>query len=122
MKKRILVIEDSMELSNSLLEIFDVEGFEAITAANGIEGVRAAKMQHPDLILCDIMMPELDGYGVVEALQQDPQTANIPIVFLTAKQEKGDLEHAAALGITDYIIKPFDVAEMLSTVFKYIRP
>jgi CheY-like chemotaxis protein len=122
MKKQILVIEDSTELSNSLLEIFAVEGLEGISASNGVEGVQLAKSRHPDLILCDIMMPELDGYGVVEALRKEPETADIPIIFLTARQEKTDLERALLLGIVDYIVKPFDVSDMLATVFKYLLP
>ncbi len=114
--RRILVIEDETVVRANILEILDSDDFEAIGAENGRIGVELAKKYIPDLILCDIMMPELDGYGVLDALRKDPATAAIPFIFLTAKADKGDLRHGMNLGADDYLTKPFRRQELLKAI------
>ena len=114
--KKILVIEDNPDLSENLAEILTLSGYEAITAENGKIGVSMAQSENPDLILCDIMMPVLDGYGVLHILSRQSDTAAIPFLFLTAKAEKEDFRHGMTLGADDYITKPFDNAALLQTI------
>lgn len=113
---RILVIEDTPEIRNNVLDFLEAEDFEVMSASNGREGVKLAKNNHFDLILCDIMMPELDGYGVITELRQDPNTADIPFIFLTAKGERSDLRMGMNLGADDYLTKPFTPGELLEAI------
>ena len=114
--KKILLIEDNPEMRENTAEILELAHYEVITATNGKEGVKLAHNQQPDLIICDIMMPELDGYGVLHLLSKDDQTANIPFVFLTAKAEKNDYRKGMTMGADDYLTKPYDDVELLSAV------
>lgn len=114
--KKILVIEDNLEVRENLAEILELSGYEVFTAENGKVGVQAARSNKPDLILCDVMMPELDGFGVLRILDQTPLTADIPFVFLTAKAEKDDFRKGMNLGADDYITKPFDDVELLDAI------
>lgn len=114
--KKILVIEDNLEVRENLAEILELSGYEVVTAENGKVGVQAARINKPDLILCDVMMPELDGFGVLRILDQTPVTADIPFVFLTAKAEKDDFRKGMNLGADDYITKPFDDVELLDAI------
>lgn len=114
--KKILVIEDEDSIRSNLLEILSVAEFEAIGAENGQLGVDIARQEHPDLILCDIMMPLLDGYGVLNALQEDAFTATIPVICLTAKSERSDLRKAMEMGASDYLTKPFTRVELLKAI------
>ncbi|NEO32361.1 MAG: response regulator [Symploca sp. SIO3C6] len=114
--KKILVIEDEIFIRDNLIELLEIEGFEALGADNGEQGVLFAQQQHPDLILCDVMMPELDGFGVLEQLRQDPVTAKIPFMFLTASADRTNLRKIRELGINDYILKPFNVEKFLEVV------
>ncbi|NRB52792.1 MAG: response regulator [Saprospiraceae bacterium] len=114
--KKILVIEDNLEVRENLAEILELSGYEVTTAENGKIGVQEARTVKPDLILCDVMMPELDGFGVLRILDQNPQTADIPFVFLTAKAEKDDFRKGMNLGADDYITKPFDDVELLDAI------
>ncbi|WP_234488619.1 bifunctional diguanylate cyclase/phosphodiesterase [Oxynema sp. CENA135] len=116
MMKTILVIEDEEFVRANILEILDSMNFETLGAENGKIGVELAQQHLPDLILCDIKMPELDGYGVLTELRQDPTTATIPFIFLTAKAEVADLRQGMNLGADDYLTKPFRRAELLSAV------
>ena len=113
---RILVIEDEEALRVNLQTILEAENFQSMGAANGRIGVDLAREQLPDLILCDVMMPELDGYGVLAELRQDPITATIPFIFLTAKADKSDLRQGMNLGADDYLIKPFRVNELTARI------
>lgn len=115
--KKILVIEDEQSVRLNILKILKFENFESIGAENGEMGVKLAQEQKPDLILCDIMMPVLDGYGVRNALCQDPVTETIPFIFLTAKAERADMRLAMSLGADDYLTKPFSREELLETIF-----
>lgn len=113
---KVLVIEDDINVRENILELLDNEGFSLIEAENGEIGVELAQAQIPDLILCDVMMPELDGYGVLKALRQNPTTVMIPLIFLTAKSDKTDFRQGMEMGADDYIIKPFTRAELLAAI------
>lgn len=113
---KILVIEDNADVRENLAEILELSGYEVITAENGKRGVAAAISEVPDMILCDIMMPELDGFGVLRILSKTPTVAQIPFVFLTAKAEKDDFRRGMGLGADDYITKPFDDVELLDAI------
>lgn len=114
--KKILIIEDEPQTRLNLATVLSMEGFAPITAENGRIGVESAKRENPALILCDVMMPELDGYGVLNALRDDPATASIPFLFLTAKGEKTDLRLGMNSGADDYLTKPIDIADLLAAV------
>jgi DNA-binding NarL/FixJ family response regulator len=114
--KKILIIEDEPEMRRNLATILRLEKFLPITAENGRTGVERAKSDAPDLILCDVMMPELDGYGVLQALRETGATAAIPFIFLTAKGEKPDIRAGMNLGADDYLTKPVAKAELLTAV------
>jgi len=114
--KRILLIEDQPVMRRNIQTILEMEGFEVVSAENGKKGLEAAKRNPPDLILCDVMMPELDGYGVLTALRLNEQTATIPFIFLTAKGEKADLRAGMNLGADDYLAKPVSSDELIAAV------
>lgn len=113
---KILVIEDEESVRENLLDLLEAEDFETISADNGQIGLDLAISQLPDLILCDMMMPELDGYGVLTALRKEPLTATIPFIFLTAKSAKSDFRQGMDLGADDYLTKPFTRSELLSAI------
>lgn len=115
-KPTILIIEDNDDIRESTTEILELANYQVITADNGKSGVDMAVKQHPDLILCDIMMPELDGYGVLYLLNKTPETAAIPFIFLTAKAERIDMRKGMEMGADDYLTKPFDDVELLNAV------
>src|SRR5437762_7008817 len=104
--KKILVIEDEPEMRRNITALLRYKAYEPIAAENGRLGVEMARREKPDLILCDVMMPELDGYGVLRTLQADAKLALIPFIFLTAKGEKDDLRSGMNLGADDYLTKP----------------
>lgn len=116
MKAKILVIEDEYSIRRSIIKILEIDGFEVIEAEDGHQGLLYAKKQHPDLILCDILMPELDGYLVLTEIRQDSSTATVPFIFLTARSSRKDLRHGMELGADDYLIKPFTRDELLNAV------
>lgn len=114
--KKVLVIEDSAQTREIFLECLKAEGFYTIAAENGVVGVQRAQSQLPDLIICDIMMPQLDGYGVLTTLRQNPVTAIIPFIFLTAKVSKDEIRQGMELGADDYLTKPCTVEELLRAI------
>lgn len=114
--KKILVIEDDLRVQDNLIDILELEGFKVIAADNGLLGILLAKAEQPNLIICDVMMPEVDGYGVLEQLRQDPKTAMIPFIFLTAKADSLDLRQGMELGADDYLIKPFTPAGLRKAI------
>lgn len=116
MGKKILVIEDNSEVRENLEEILELSGYEVLLAEDGKVGVELALNEQPDLILCDVMMPRLDGFGVLNILSKKSQTADIPFIFLTAKAEKSDFRRGMNLGADDYITKPFYKDELLSVL------
>ncbi|MEH2206004.1 MAG: EAL domain-containing response regulator [Nostoc sp.] len=118
---KILIIEDEEAVRENILDLLEAEDFETIAAANGRIGVHLAISEAPDLILCDMMMPEIDGYGVLTALRQDPSTATIPFIFLTAKSAKSDFRQGMDMGADDYITKPFTRSELLSAIMNRLE-
>ena len=119
--KKILVIEDEPEMRRNLATILKLEKFTALAAENGRTGLDLARREKPDLILCDIMMPELDGHEVVQALRNEPALASIPFIFLTAKGEKSDLRSGMELGADDYLTKPVSKADLLGAIRARLR-
>ncbi len=113
---KILIIEDNLEVRENLAEILELSGYEVEQAADGKEGVNLAKNSNPDLILCDIMLPVLDGFGILQIVSRDSKLKNIPFIFLTAKTELVDMRKGMNLGADDYITKPFQKDELLSVV------
>ena len=114
--KKVLIIEDDQIMRENTAEILELSQFEVSTAKNGKEGCKLAQKILPDLIICDIMMPELDGYGVIHILSKDPLTAAIPFIFLTAKAEKSDMRKGMELGADDYLTKPFEDTDLLNAI------
>ena len=114
--KNILIIEDNLEVRENTAEILELAGYKVFTAENGKVGVEVAQDEKPDLIVCDIMMPVLDGYGVLHLLGKNPETAVIPFIFLTAKAEKSDYQKGMEMGADGYITKPFDDTELLNAI------
>lgn len=114
--KKILVIEDEPEMRRNLVTILRMEKFEPLAAENGRVGVELARREKPDLILCDVMMPEMDGHAVLQALRDDPETTAIPFIFLTAKGERDDLRAGMNLGADDYLTKPVSKRELLRAI------
>lgn len=116
MKKHILVIEDNFDVRDNIEEILELANYEVTTAENGKIGVAKAQANIPDLIICDIMMPELDGYGVLYLLGKNPETAGVPFIFLSAKADKQDLRKGMNLGADDYLTKPFEEMDLLNAI------
>lgn len=114
--KKILLIEDNDDVRNNTAEILELSNYKVITAANGKTGVEKAVEHKPDLIICDIMMPVLDGYGVLHAVHKNESIKNTPFIFLSAKAERGDFRKGMELGADDYITKPFNGTELLNAV------
>ena len=116
MSKSVLVIDDNADIRENTAEILDLAGYKTFTAENGKRGVDLAIKEKPSVIVCDIMMPELDGYGVLHLLRKNPGTQNIPFIFLTAKTERTDFRKGMEMGADDYITKPFDDIELLNAI------
>jgi DNA-binding NarL/FixJ family response regulator len=114
--KKILIIEDQAPMRRNIALMLEMEGFEVFTAENGRHGVEKALATPPDLILCDVMMPELDGYGVVQALRAERATATTPFIFLTAKSDKSDVRIGMNFGADDYLTKPVIREDLLAAV------
>ena len=119
--KKILVVEDEPEMRRNITTLLRYHNFEAIAAENGGAGVAMAHKEKPDLILCDVMMPEMDGYAVLHALQADPCLARVPFIFLTAKGEKEDIRAGMNVGADDYLTKPVANADLLRAIAARLR-
>ena len=119
--KKILIIEDNQDVRENIAEILELSNYDVVTAENGKTGLKLAGELLPDLIICDVMMPELDGFGVLRILGQNPITSHIPFIFLTAKTEKSDFRKGMSLGADDYITKPFDDVELLNAIEVRLR-
>ena len=117
----ILLIEDNTEIRENMAEILEMAGYHVFCADNGKKGLSLALEHKPDLILCDIMMPVLDGYGVLHVVQKNISLQNIPFIFLTAKSERTDIRKGMELGADDYITKPFEGTELLSAIERRLR-
>jgi CheY-like chemotaxis protein/CRP-like cAMP-binding protein len=114
--KSILVIDDNKDIRENTAEILELAGYKTFTAENGKRGVETALKENPDVIVCDIMMPELDGYGVLHLLRKNPGVQNIPFIFLTAKTERSDFRKGMEMGADDYVTKPFEGVELLNAI------
>lgn len=114
--QKILVIDDEQPFREAVLELLEVEGFQAIGAENGRTGVRLAQEHLPDLVLCDVQMPDLDGYSVLRSLRQDSRTATLPFIFLTAKGDKSEVRQGMELGADDYLTKPCTTKQLLNAI------
>ncbi len=114
--RKIVVIEDNNDIRESIVEILELANYKVVLAKNGIEGVELAIAEVPDLILCDIMMPDLDGYGVLYLLAKNAKTSSIPFIFITAKSERADLRKGMEMGADDYLVKPFGRLELLNAI------
>ena len=114
--KRILLIEDNLEIRENTAEILELEGYEVITAVNGKVGFDMAIKNPPDLILCDILMPEMTGYEVFEHLKMSAETSTIPFIFITASAEKSEVQLGLNMGAAGYVRKPFQEKELLDAV------
>ncbi|MCC7206371.1 MAG: response regulator [Anaerolineae bacterium] len=117
----ILVIEDSQALRTSVVEVLTWEGFRVVDAPNGRQGLEALHAEQPDLVICDIMMPDLDGYGVLAAMRADPKYRTVPFIFLTALAEHADVRQGMELGAVDYLAKPFAMRDLLAAVRTQLR-
>ncbi len=113
---RILVIEDEPQVRENITQMLELADFEAIAAEDGQRGIELANQQKPDLIICDIMMPKVDGYGVLNAIRNETTTENIPLIFLSAKADRSDLRQGMELGADDYLTKPFTTNELLQAI------
>ena len=114
--KTILVIEDDYVIRENILKILKAEGFDVMGAENGMQGLSLAMSNLPDVILCDVLMPELNGYGVLMALRANPATATVPFVFLTGKADRAEIRQGMELGADDYLTKPFTKAELVGAI------
>lgn len=121
MKKHILLIEDNNEIRENTAEILELANYAVTAAANGKQGVEMALNNKPDLIICDIMMPVLDGYGVLHLIHKNPELSTIPFIFLTAKSERTDFRKGMEMGADDYITKPFSDIELLNAIDSRIK-
>lgn len=119
--KRILVIDDDARLREHYKEILQAEGYEVLEARNGREGVERARKEPPDLVLCDITMPEMNGHRVLETLRGEPRTAHVPFVFLTGWNEQEDIRTGMNLGADDYLTKPVVPDELAATIRARLR-
>lgn len=114
--KKILVIEDQPQMLKNLALMLTLEGYQVFTAENGKLGVDTALERLPDLIICDVMMPQLDGHGVIQTLRSEPSTATIPFIFLTARSDRGDIRTGMNSGADDYLVKPVPRLDLLAAV------
>lgn len=119
--KRILVIEDNREIRENASEMLELASYEVYTATNGREGLHIIRSQKPDLILCDIHMPVMDGYGFLENVMKDPALNSIPVIILSAFSERTDVQKGLEQGAAHYIIKPFDDEQLLKVVEAFLQ-
>ncbi|MEO1593192.1 MAG: response regulator [Cyanobacteria bacterium J06632_22] len=113
---KILVIEDEVEIRANLVDLLELEDYTVVSAENGINGIVGVFEHQPDVILCDVMMPEIDGYDVLQTIRQEPETALTPFIFLTALADKGDIRQGMLKGADDYLTKPFTRHDVIATV------
>ena len=118
---RILIIEDDQGIRGNTAELLQLEGYLVATASNGRTGLEKIKCETPDLILCDILMPEMDGFSVLRHVGQDPDLKRIPFIFFSAKSEKIDIKAGIDAGADDYLTKPFELEDLLTTIEKHVN-
>ncbi len=113
----VLIIEDDPHIRNNIIEILQFEGYDTVSASNGKDGIQTALSQSPDIIFCDLMMPHMDGYEVLEILKSSPATQNIPFIFVTARTETETIQKGMEMGAFDFLLKPFKA----ETIFKMLK-
>ena len=118
--KRILVIDDEAKLRKQYAELLSLEGFAVIEARNGREGIELARKERPDLVVCDITMPEMNGHRVLETLRNEPRTAHLPFIFLTGWNEREDVRTGMNLGADDYLVKPVSPPQLLQVLSRLL--
>ena len=118
----LLVIEDETPLRANLVRILSAEGYTVIAAADGEEGIRRVREGKPDLVICDILMPVVDGFGVLASLRSRPETAELPFIFLTASADKENLQRGLRSGANEYVTNPFKIADLLAAVKRRLPP
>jgi len=121
MSHKILIIEDQATMRRNVALMLQLEGYTALTAANGIEGLEAARRENPHLILCDVMMPEMDGYSCLRALREDEALKSTPFIFLTAKGDRNDVREGIDLGADAYLTKPVVREDLLGVVEEWLK-
>jgi DNA-binding NarL/FixJ family response regulator len=121
MKTKILLIEDEPQMRDNLQTVLELEGYEVLAAADGIRGLELAQLESPQVVLCDITMPGIDGYQVLATLRANPETATLPFLFLTAKSRKPDIRSGMNLGADDYLTKPISVPDLLGAIQARLR-
>jgi CheY-like chemotaxis protein len=114
--KTILIIEDNPDIRDNTAELLELEGYWVFTASNGADGLSMARSVNPDVIICDIVMPDIDGYAVFNELMNDEQTKNIRFVFSTAQSQKNEIDKALLMGATCYLLKPFDERQLIRCI------
>jgi CheY-like chemotaxis protein len=122
MKRCILLLEDNDFIRENTLEILELSDYEAVAVIDGTEGLEILKTKKPDLILCDIQMPQMNGYDFFSEVRKDGNTSSIPFIFLTAFSEKREINTALEMGAADYIIKPFDADDLLRIIETHLSP
>jgi len=118
----VLVIEDEAPLRANIVRILSAEGYRVVAAADGEEGIQRVTEERPDMVICDILMPRVDGFGVLAALRSRPETAAIPFIFLTASADKDDLARGLKSGANEYVTKPFKIAGLMAAVRRLLPP
>ncbi len=113
---KILIIEDNFDIRENTAELLELSGYQVEKASDGIEGVRLAKISTPDIVICDIMMPHLDGYGVLQVFSSNDILSKVPFIFLTAKTDRADMRKGMEMGADDYLTKPFQEVELLKAI------
>ncbi len=116
---KVLVVDDEKNIRENIVEILELNGYEASSAENGLQGISVFYSFKPDFVLCDIMMPVLDGYGFLEKIKSDINSRNVPIVFLSAKVELEEHELALSKGATEYMMKPFKISDLINVIQSY---
>jgi two-component system, OmpR family, alkaline phosphatase synthesis response regulator PhoP len=114
--KTVLIIEDDVDILENIQDVLEQQDYQTITATDSALGVRLSRRSDPDLVLCDVMMPKLDGYGVLSEMRQHQVTATTPLIFVTGKSERAEVRRGMDLGADDYLTKPFTTSELLSAV------
>ena len=117
---KVLVVEDDPAILANLSRFLRLEGFEVLTASNGAEGLRAVGEHRPDLVLSDLLMPEMDGETLLAALRADPGSARLPVIFLTASADRAERDAKLQLGASDYLVKPLDLQQLLAAVRRHL--
>lgn len=121
MPRKVLIIEDQAIMRRNVALMLQLEGFQPLTAAHGLEGLETARREHPDLILCDVMMPEMDGHAFLRSLREDASLKHTPFIFLTAKGDRADVREGIGLGADAYLTKPVSREELLASVNGFLR-